>query len=158
MLRGTLLSGLDLVLDGKSVNDDGTQSDAFPWLKVLPKVFVTGAHQACIFKVFVKIILVFILTITRELNLSLDCDEYDEEERNNLSFTPTYPDDVFHDEEQELQVALLRVLRKYEKAPIDGGEEDFQTRGTNLSHKMDKWRRGYYSGKLELSYDDPEQM
>ncbi|KAJ3807699.1 exonuclease II [Lentinula aff. lateritia] len=101
----------------------------------------------------------FILTIARDLNLSLAWDEYDEEGRNILSFTPAYLEDAFDDDEQEAQVAVLRVLRKYEKAPIDGGEEDFDTRATNaLSHKMDEWKRGYYSGKLEFSYDDPEQM
>ncbi|KAJ3799720.1 exonuclease II [Lentinula aff. detonsa] len=101
----------------------------------------------------------FILTIARDFNLSLAWDEYDEEGHNIVSFTPAYSEETFDDEEQEAQVALLRVMRKYEKAPIDGGEEDFDTRATNaLTHKMDNWKREYYSGKLEISYDDPEAM
>ncbi|KAJ3715996.1 exonuclease II [Lentinula raphanica] len=101
----------------------------------------------------------FILTVARDLNLTLAWDEYDEEGSNVVSFTPAYPEEAFDDDEPEAQVALLRVLRKYERAPIDGGEEDFETRATNaLAHKMDEWKRDYYSRKLEFSYDDPEAM
>ncbi|KAJ4480064.1 exonuclease II [Lentinula aciculospora] len=101
----------------------------------------------------------FILTIARDLNLNLAWDEFDEEGHNILSFTPAFSEEAFDEDEPEAQVAVLRVLKKYEKAPIDGGEEDFETRATNaLTHKMDAWKRGYYSGKLEISYDDPEPM
>jgi len=28
----------------------------------------------------------------------------------------------------------------------------------SMKEKMDEWKRGYYKGKLEISYDDPQDM
>ncbi|KAF9001496.1 XRN 5'-3' exonuclease N-terminus-domain-containing protein [Cyathus striatus] len=65
------------------------------------------------------------------------------------------------DEDEESRAAVDRVLTKYEKAPVmdedaDGGFNARQER--TMKEKMDEWKRGYYKGKLEISYDDPKEM
>ncbi|KAF9074552.1 XRN 5'-3' exonuclease N-terminus-domain-containing protein [Rhodocollybia butyracea] len=102
----------------------------------------------------------FILTVAQDLHLSLAWDGYDEEGNNLVSFAPFVPEDPSDDEEDiEAQDAVFRVLRKYEKADIHVDDGDFDSRAANaLSLKMDEWKRTYYSGKLEISYDNPEPM
>ncbi|KAF5378954.1 hypothetical protein D9757_008738 [Collybiopsis confluens] len=104
----------------------------------------------------------FISNIARDLHLSLAWDDYDEEGNNLVSFTPDVPeyeDEEDEEDDMEAQAAVFRVLRKYEKAPVQEEEGDFDTRAANaLVLKMDEWKRSYYSNKLEISYDKPDQM
>ncbi|KAF7331974.1 5'-3' exoribonuclease 1 [Mycena kentingensis (nom. inval.)] len=44
------------------------------------------------------------------------------------------------------------------KAPVADDDEDGGFDARSLKDKMDEWKRGYYKGKLEIDYDDPEQM
>ncbi|KAF8975312.1 exonuclease II [Cyathus striatus] len=65
------------------------------------------------------------------------------------------------DEDKESRAAVDRVLTKYEKAPVmdedaDGGFDARHERITK--EKMDEWKRGYYKGKLKISYNDPKEM
>ncbi|KAG6827914.1 hypothetical protein H0H92_009983 [Tricholoma furcatifolium] len=64
-------------------------------------------------------------------------------------------------EDEESIAAVDRVLKKYEKAHVmhddEGGGFDARHE-RSIREKMDEWKRGYYQGKLEISYDDPKQM
>lgn len=64
-------------------------------------------------------------------------------------------------DDDEAYAAVDRVLKKYEKALV----VDLDTEGSfderyekSVKDKMDEWKRGYYQGKLEISYDDPKAM
>ncbi|KAH8112662.1 exonuclease II [Phellopilus nigrolimitatus] len=63
-------------------------------------------------------------------------------------------------EEPEAQAAVDRVLQKYERAKVvEEEEEDFDARHARaVQERMDEWKRGYYSEKLEISYNDPKEM
>lgn len=107
----------------------------------------------------------FISTLAKDLNLSLAWDGYDDQGNNLVSFSPFVDDDNSDEgdegEDLEAQAAVFRVLRKYEKAPVRDAdlEGDFDTRAGNaLSRKMDEWKSDYYSEKLAIEYDDPEEM
>ncbi|KAJ3572931.1 hypothetical protein NP233_g2767 [Leucocoprinus birnbaumii] len=65
------------------------------------------------------------------------------------------------EDDEESRAAVDRVLKKYDKAPTFDDEADggFEARHERmLKEKMDEWKRGYYQGKLEFSYDDPKAM
>ncbi|KAG6873483.1 hypothetical protein C0995_015186 [Termitomyces sp. Mi166 len=128
----------------------------------------------------------FIEKLAEDLHLNVRWDEYDEQDVNlvtwrfpgaseepeptetNGSATPNGKsegeegdwEDV-EDEDEESRAAVDRVLKKYEKAHVmqddDGGGFDAR-HDRSIKEKMDEWKRGYYQGKLEISYDDPEQM
>lgn len=142
----------------------------------------------------------FISTLSADLHLSITWDEYDEEDQNLVtwrlpgSIEEPIPEpgsepneaeddeqweDVSDEDEEESQLAVDRVLQKYEKAPVKNDDEGggFDARHEkSVSDKMDEWKRTYYKvrcktrslvvptplfvgqGKLEISYDDPEQM
>ncbi|XP_006459675.1 hypothetical protein AGABI2DRAFT_184268 [Agaricus bisporus var. bisporus H97] len=62
---------------------------------------------------------------------------------------------------EESRIAVDRVLNKYDKAPAFDDEEGggFDARHErSIREKMDEWKRGYYQGKMEISYDDPKGM
>ncbi|KAF5374511.1 hypothetical protein D9615_009091 [Tricholomella constricta] len=65
------------------------------------------------------------------------------------------------EEDEESRAAVDRVLKKYEKAHVaqddEGGGFDARYE-RSIIEKMDEWKRGYYRGKLEISYDDPKDM
>ncbi|KAJ7608732.1 exonuclease II [Roridomyces roridus] len=126
----------------------------------------------------------FIGTLAEELHLGLRWDEFDEEDRSLVTWR--FPgalvdeegdggqqnghqedegewEDVDEDEEddEEGREAVERILKKYEKAHVADDDEDggFDARHErSVKEKMDEWKRGYYQGKLEFSYDDPEEM
>ncbi|KAH7907684.1 exonuclease II [Hygrophoropsis aurantiaca] len=139
----------------------------------------------------------FISSLAADLRLDISWDEYDEEDRNLITFRiPRFggddeangngkvngadgdgeEDGQWEDvdsedsaDEEESRAAVDRVLKKYLQAPvvgeagnedIDGEEqEDFDARHERrVVEKMDEWKRGYYKGKLEISYDDPDEM
>ncbi|GFZ49564.1 5'-3' exoribonuclease 2 [Saitozyma sp. JCM 24511] len=60
----------------------------------------------------------------------------------------------------EGDVAIQRVLQKYEKAKVvENTVEDFEeSYEQKLKEKLDDWKRGYYKEKLEINYDDPAQL
>ncbi|KAG6849592.1 hypothetical protein H0H93_007114 [Arthromyces matolae] len=65
------------------------------------------------------------------------------------------------EEDEESRAAVDRVLKKYEKAHVaqDDEDGDFDARHErSVMEKMDEWKRSYYQGKLEISYDNPQQM
>ncbi|KAF7304085.1 5'-3' exoribonuclease 1 [Mycena indigotica] len=128
---------------------------------------------------------VFILKLAEDLHLGLRWDEFDEEDRSLVTWRfpghaseedqPNGGHDKDNDEDEdegewegtdseddsEAEAAVERVLKKYEKAPVadddtDGGFDARHARSVN--EKMDEWKRNYYKGKLEISYDDPEEM
>ncbi|OBZ66144.1 5'-3' exoribonuclease 1 [Grifola frondosa] len=97
----------------------------------------------------------FIAKLAEDLHLSLAWDEYDEQDQNLVTWR--FPDE----DDEESRAAVDRVLNKYEKAKVmeDDKEGDFDRRyEMSLKDKMDEWKRTYYKGKLEISYDDPQQM
>ncbi|KAJ7717235.1 exonuclease II [Mycena maculata] len=131
----------------------------------------------------------FITTLAEDLHLGLRWDEFDEEDRNLVTWR--FPgalleeeagadggtqnghqgegdeadwedvDNSEDEEDPEGRAAVERVLRKYEKAHVVDDDEDggFDARHErSLMEKMDEWKRGYYKGKLEISYDDPKEM
>ncbi|KAJ3538611.1 hypothetical protein NM688_g6492 [Phlebia brevispora] len=71
-------------------------------------------------------------------------------------------DEAWEDEDdEESKAAVDRVLAKYEKAKVaePDKEGDFDARyELSIQEKMDEWKRNYYKGKLEISYDDPQEM
>ncbi|KAJ6560949.1 exonuclease II [Mycena sp. CBHHK59/15] len=131
----------------------------------------------------------FITTLAEDLHLGLRWDEFDEEDRNLVTWR--FPgalleeggvdggkqnghpendegewedvDDESDDDDEDAEgwAAVERVLRKYEKAHVADDDEDggFDARHEwSVKEKMDEWKRGYYKGKLEFSYDDPKAM
>ncbi|GJE94543.1 5'-3' exonuclease [Phanerochaete sordida] len=125
----------------------------------------------------------FISKLAEDLHLSVTWDEYDENDENLVTWR--FPgeleepvpengdsppkseegdedDEAWEDEDdEESRAAVDRVLQKYERAKVqeDDQEGDFDARyELSIKEKMDEWKRGYYKGKLEISYDDPQQM
>ncbi|KAI0719397.1 exonuclease II [Cerioporus squamosus] len=123
----------------------------------------------------------FITRLAEDLHLSVAWDEYDDEDRNLVTWRfpgeleeplpengKTGEDDAEGEDEEwededdeESRAAVDRVLNKYEKAKVmeDDKDGDFDARyELSVKEKMDEWKRGYYKGKLEISYDDPKEM
>ncbi|KAJ7082372.1 exonuclease II [Mycena belliarum] len=130
----------------------------------------------------------FISTLAEELHLGLRWDEFDEEDRSLVTWRFPGAlleeggidggkqnghqkegdegewedvDNGDDEEDAEGRAAVERVLKKYEKAPVAEDDEGggFDARHErSVNEKMDEWKRGYYKGKLEISYDDPKEM
>ncbi|KAK7006346.1 exoribonuclease 1 [Favolaschia claudopus] len=116
----------------------------------------------------------FVHTLAGELNLVLRWDEFADDEEGGGSLVtwrmPGAVDDEDEEEEakkasdddmeMEALAAIERVLRKYEKASIlEDDEESFDMREEGRRReRVDEWKRGYYSSKLGISYDDPDAM
>ncbi|KAI0091131.1 exonuclease II [Irpex rosettiformis] len=123
----------------------------------------------------------FINDLADSLHLSITWDEYDDDDQNLVTWR--FPgeldepvpengengkagdednDEEWEDEDdEESRVAVDRVLAKYEKAKVaeEDNEGDFDARyEQSIKEKMDEWKRGYYKGKLEISYDNPQEM
>ncbi|PPQ77620.1 hypothetical protein CVT25_011231 [Psilocybe cyanescens] len=119
----------------------------------------------------------FITKLSEDLHLSVRWDEYDEQDVNLVTWR--FPMALDEDEvkegengadgsewedegdDEESRAAVDRVLKKYEKAPVADADEEgsFDERyKRSVQEKMDEWKRGYYQGKLEISYDDPKDM
>jgi 5'-3' exoribonuclease 1 len=118
----------------------------------------------------------FIKKLAIDLNLSLSWDEYDDDERNVVTFRFSEEEDDSEEEDPEAQAAVDRVLKKYgamQSVSLD--PEDFDSREEQrYQARMDDWKRSYYrvsfsvklgvalkasfQEKLEISYDDPEQL
>ncbi|KAF8055536.1 exonuclease II, partial [Lyophyllum atratum] len=118
----------------------------------------------------------FIEKLAEDLHLGVRWDEYDEQDVNLVTWrlpgasedTPERTEgengDDWEDvdeEDEESRAAVDRVLKKYEKAHVahddEGGGFDARYE-RSVSEKMDEWKRAYYRGKLEISYDDPKEM
>ncbi|KAG5645098.1 hypothetical protein DXG03_006912 [Asterophora parasitica] len=120
----------------------------------------------------------FIEKLAEDLHLGVRWDEYDEQDVNLVTWrlpgaseepgaaegteTPNGSEwEDVEEEDEESRAAIDRVLKKYEQAHVahddeGGGFDARHERGIN--EKMDEWKRGYYRGKLEISYDDPKEM
>ncbi|KAJ7868462.1 exonuclease II [Mycena leptocephala] len=134
----------------------------------------------------------FISTLAEDLHLGLRWDEFDEEDRNLVTWR--FPgavlqeeqgeagrdadggkqnghqgqgqgqdgdeadwedvdgDDDDDDDDAEGRAAVERVLRKRRGGGFDARHD------RSIHEKMDEWKRGYYQGKLEISYDNPQEM
>ena len=106
----------------------------------------------------------FITKLSQDLHLSVQWDEYDEQDVNLVTwrFPRTLDDGEDNevveeggensewedaDEDEESRAAVDRVLKKYEKAPVadPDAEGDFDARyERSIKEKMDEWKRGYY--------------
>lgn len=110
----------------------------------------------------------FISTLSTDLHLSVTWDEYDEEDQNLVTWhlsgsmeepTPepaVVPDggeedeqweDVSDEDDDQSWLAVDRVLKKYEKAPVKDDDEGggFDARHEkSVNDRMDQWKRGYY--------------
>lgn len=116
----------------------------------------------------------FVTELAADLRLSITWDEYDEQDRNlvtwrlpgageepipetektksgeNVESAEAEWEDVEEEESSEDEEALEavnRVLKKYEKARVmkEDGEDDFDARyEQSIREKMDEWKRGYY--------------
>ncbi|KAJ7767544.1 exonuclease II [Mycena olivaceomarginata] len=105
----------------------------------------------------------FVGTLAEDLHLSLRWDEFDDEDRNLVTwrFPGALLEEGDEEEDAEGRAAVERVLKKYEKAHVFDDDEGggFDARHErSINEKMDEWKRGYYKGKLEISYDDPKDM
>ncbi|EDR12633.1 uncharacterized protein LACBIDRAFT_311238 [Laccaria bicolor S238N-H82] len=106
---------------------------------------------------------VFITKLTEDLHLSETWDEFDEEDRNLVTWRfpraleeePETGEQKEHSEwededeveDEESKAAVDRVLKKYEKAPVEDVDADgtFEERYERfVKEKMDEWKRGYY--------------
>ena len=111
----------------------------------------------------------FITRLAQDLHLSVAWDEYDEEDRNLVTWrfpgeleepfpengngkTEEDNDEDWEDEDdEESRAAVDRVLNKYGKAKVmeDDKEGDFDARyELSIKEKMDEWKRGYYRVRL----------
>lgn len=110
----------------------------------------------------------FISTLSTDLHLSVTWDEYDEEDQNLVtwhlpgSVEEHIPEpgsepngggddeqweDVSDEGDEESLLAVDRVLKKYEKAPVKDDDEGggFDARHEkSVNDKMDEWKRGHY--------------
>ncbi|KIJ09179.1 hypothetical protein PAXINDRAFT_48683, partial [Paxillus involutus ATCC 200175] len=106
----------------------------------------------------------FISTLSTDLHLCVTWDEYDEEDQNlvTLRLSGSMEDRVPpNGDDEESRLAVDRVLKEYEKVPTVDDDEGggFDARHEkSINDKMDEWKRTYYKGKLNISYDNPEQM
>ncbi|TFY75929.1 hypothetical protein EWM64_g8082 [Hericium alpestre] len=117
----------------------------------------------------------FITDLAEDLHLDLTWDEYDDEDRNLVTFRlpgsleeplpvngdEADDDDEWEDDDEEAREAVDRVLKKYEKAKVtdEAVEGDFDARyERSVQEKMDEWKQGYYKGKLEIDFYDPQQI
>ncbi|KAF8525866.1 exonuclease II [Hysterangium stoloniferum] len=112
----------------------------------------------------------FITRLGEDLHLSLAWDEFDGDQ-NVVAFRFPYistidgddsEEDEWEDEDDgEATNAVDRVLKKYERlklADADDEKDIDEKYEKKVKEKMDAWKRDYYREKLEMSYDDPEQM
>ncbi len=120
----------------------------------------------------------FITRLAEDLHLSIAWDEYDEEDRNLVTWRSpgeleeplpenqngrqeqtegAGEDDEWEDEDdEEARVAVDRVLNKYGKAKVmkDDKDGDFDAQyEASLKEKMDEWKRGYYQVRCWLLED-----
>jgi len=112
----------------------------------------------------------FISTLGADLHLELAWDEYDENDRNLVTFRVPGTHDEAHansedgdegnedewvsdDEDEEARNAVDRVLAKYSKAKVmERASEDFDERYEQaVKGRMDEWKRSYYMVRLNLS-------
>lgn len=119
----------------------------------------------------------FIIRLSTDLHLELAWDDYNDDDENIVTFSlprsqeepeanaadgeeGNEDDWMSEEEDEEARKAVDRVLDKYEKAKVvEHADKDFDERyELALKEKMDEWKRLYYKGKLEISYDDPEEM
>jgi 5'-3' exoribonuclease 1 len=117
---------------------------------------------------------VFITKLMEDLHLSVTWDEFDEEDRNLVTWRlpraledepemgeqkdgeqDSEWEDEDEGEDEESKAAVDRVLQKYEKAP----GEDVDADGTfderyerSVKEKMDEWKRGYYKVGILLLF------
>jgi hypothetical protein len=118
----------------------------------------------------------FISTLAEELHLSISWDEYDEDDQNLVTWRlpqvleeplaesdieqvngDASSDDEWKDvdeEDEESRVAVDRVLKKFDKAPVmdddDGGGFDARYE-QSVDNKMAEWKRGYYKVRHHLA-------
>ena len=116
----------------------------------------------------------FINRLAEDLHLSVAWDEYDDQDRNLVTWR--FPgeleepvpengngkpeeeedgddEDWEDDDDEESRAAVDRVLNKYEKAKVmeDDKEGDFDARyELSIKEKMDEWKRGYYKVRILL--------
>ena len=108
----------------------------------------------------------FITRLAQDLHLSVAWDDYDEDDRNLVTWRfPGELEEPFpengngkteedndedwedDDDDEESRAAVDRVLNKYGKAKVmeDDKEGDFDARyELSIKEKMDEWKRGYY--------------
>jgi 5'-3' exoribonuclease 1 len=115
----------------------------------------------------------FINSLGADLHLELAWDEYDDDDRNIVTFRlpgtgeepPAGVEDVddadenqneewvSDEEDAEARSAVDRVLKKYRNAKVlERASEDFDDRYEQaLKEKMDEWKQSYYMVRLNLS-------
>ena len=120
----------------------------------------------------------FISTLSTDLHLSVTWDEYDEEDQNLVtlrlpeSMEEPVPEpaseldggedgeqweDVEDEDDEESRLAVDRVLKKYEQAPVKDDNEGggFDARHEkSVNDKMDEWKRGYYKVGCKVALVD----
>jgi 5'-3' exoribonuclease 1 len=111
----------------------------------------------------------FINTLGADLHLELAWDEYDENDRNIVTFRVPGAHEEPHanaeagdegnedewvsdEEDEEARNAVDRVLEKYRKAKVlEHASEDFDDRYEQaVKEKMDDWKRPYYKVRLNI--------
>lgn len=98
-------------------------------------------------------------------SLRLNCQRVEDEQGEIHLQLSLYPnadggEDGSEDEEEEGQVALLRVFRTYDKALVvdvsaDAAQEELQRK---YDEKFVEWKDGYYKDKLGFGLDDEEEL
>lgn len=105
----------------------------------------------------------FLEDLSNNLRLSIAFDEYDAEADAPaiaLSSDAPVSDDNDIDEEESLK-AVDRVLGKYLKAKVEDVDEEYDVEdeySRKIKERMDEWKRGYYKEKMNLNYDNEEEM
>lgn len=77
-----------------------------------------------------------------------------------LDFPEKIEGDEDDEDEEESQIALLRVLKRYEKAKVvDASAEEVQQQmDMKYQQKFQGWKDKYYRSKFEWGLDDEQQM
>jgi len=103
----------------------------------------------------------FVQDLADSLHLEWRTVEDDDGKRNmQVSFPQRPIDEEGEDEDEESQLAILRVMKQYDKAPvIDVTREEAQIEMDRVYEvKFLEWKDNYYKGKFEWSRDNDAEL
>lgn len=102
----------------------------------------------------------FVEQLADDLHLQWKTVANEEGERHlQLSF-PTPDDDEEEEEDDESSVAIMRIIKKYDKAKIEEvtAEDAKQAAQKKYDEKFTEWKDKYYTSKFEWGLDNEEEM
>lgn len=100
----------------------------------------------------------FVKTLAQKLGLhsAIEFAESTKTSHIYIDFEESEEDDT---DDEESQAAIQRVLKKYEKAPVEEEQPEDNLEDKELfDQKFLEWKQDYYKSKLEFDYDNKEAL